>query len=155
LDRGHEGCPFVRNVLFGRRPLIDWTRLDLRMAKPPEPLSELIPNSKLICVAEVIAILALGPKPPEPGNARKLGKHAKDAGWQAASQKVRLKIERCLSGQGPADGMIDVEKPVAPYTLRVGDKGPFFIDARNHILGRYGPDTRPLDQIEQALSAKK
>src|SRR5215813_1914015 len=101
------------------------------MARPPEPLSELIPAAKLICVAEVTAILSLGPKPPEPLNAKKLGKHAKDVGWEAASQKVRLKIERCLSGQGPTEGTIDVDKPVAPYTLRVGDKGPFFIDAKN------------------------
>ncbi len=125
------------------------------MALPPEPLSELIPASKLICIAEVTAILTLGPKPPPPVNARRLGKHAKDVGWEAASQKVRLKIERCLQGQGPTGGMIDVEKPIAPYTLRVGDKGPFFIDAKNKILGRYGPDTRPLEQIEKALSAKK
>src|SRR5437762_434167 len=101
------------------------------MARPPEPLSDLIAEAKIIAIAEVVQVLALGPKPPPPPNARKLGKGASDVGYVASFQKVRLKIERCLLGQLAVGSTIDVEKPEAPYVLRQGDKGPFFIGDKN------------------------
>jgi hypothetical protein len=126
------------------------------MALPPERLSELIPAAELIAVAEVVQILGLGPKVPPPAAALKAPKGATSVGYEASSQKVRLRIEHCLFGQAPSEGTIDVEKPVAPYTLRVGDKGPFFIGPNNVILGRYGPDTRPnVAEIEAALKTIK
>lgn len=120
------------------------------MAKPPEPLAELIPEASLIVFAIVVAVISVGPKPPPPPYAAELPKGATSVGYQSASQKVRLRIERVLKGHTAAREL-EVEKPVAPYLLEVGNKGPFFLDAQGKIIGRYGPDTHREDEILEAL----
>jgi len=123
------------------------------MALPPEPLNELLPRSSLIVVAVVVAVLSVGSKPPAPEGAEKLEKGSTSVGQKAAAQKVRLKIERTLKGKATA-AEIEVEKPVGAYLLDVGNKGPFFIDDKGVIIGRYGPDTHRAEDIVRALPSK-
>ncbi|MFO0727749.1 MAG: hypothetical protein U1E65_28475 [Myxococcota bacterium] len=120
------------------------------MAKPPEPLAELIPAANLIVVAVVVAVLWVGPKPPPPPAAEELGRGATSVGYRSPAQKVRLKIEKTLLGKAKSVE-IEVEKPEAGYLLDVGHRGPFFIDKDGKIIGRYGPDTHREEAILKAL----
>ena len=120
------------------------------MALPPEPLPDLLAKAEIVIIAEVVAIVATGPKPPPPEHAAELKKGATSVGYKASAQTVKLKITRVLKGK--ASGELTVEKPEAPYTLHPGDKGPFFL-AKGVILGRYGPDTHTAEKIEKALAA--
>lgn len=115
------------------------------MAKPPEPIEEIISHARWVVDAEVVEVLALGPHPAKveakPG--------ATSTGQKTAAQTVRLKVNRVLFGQ--AEGELVVEKPEAQYALRPGNHGPFLIDGTKTILGRYGPDSYSFDAIEKAL----
>ena len=121
------------------------------MAKPPEPLQEILPKASLIVEAEVSAVLSTGQAPPPvstpPGYT--------SAGHQVASQQVELQITRVIKGSlADATKKLVVYKPVATYALRVGNKGPFLLQTQGddwQILGRYGPDSYALNVIEQAL----
>jgi len=97
-------------------------------ALPPEPLAEMLPAARLVVVATV-------------------------AGRQVAPrQQVTLTITRVL--RGPALQSITVFKPAGGYALSAGNHGPFLLDGTTHgatILGRYGPDTWRLQDIEAAL----
>lgn len=115
------------------------------MAKPPEPLEDVLPKAVLVVDAEVLEVLKNGPLPPRkaapPG--------ATSVGNLAQAQTVRLKVKRVLRGKQVRE--LVVEKPEAGYALMAGNHGPFLIDASNTILGRYGPDSYGLGQIEAAL----
>lgn len=117
------------------------------MAKPPEPLSEVLPKAQWVVDAEVTEVVKEGAEPPavkaEPG--------ATSTGQQTRSQTVKLKVKRVLKGAQVTE--LVVEKPVAGYALRVGNHGPFLIDAGKVILGRYGPDSYAFAKLEQALKA--
>jgi hypothetical protein len=115
------------------------------MAKPPEPLQEILPKATWVVDAEVLEVLKVGP-PAEKKEARA---GASDIGQKNASQTVKLKINRVLKGD-PINEMI-VEKPEAGYLLRAGNRGPFLIDESKMILGRYGPDTYAFSRLEVAL----
>ncbi len=118
------------------------------MALPPEPIEELLPKATWVVEAEVKAVLSEGAAPPRPEKAQP---GATSVGYQSASQTVTLTITRTLRGEKTAE--LIVEKPVAGYSLKAGNKGPFLIDATKTILGRYGPDTWNLGRVEKALSA--
>ena len=119
------------------------------MAKPPEPIEDVIPNAAWVVDAEVTEVLSTGPQPPKvdakPG--------ATSTGQKTASQTVKLKIKRVLHGEKIAE--IVVEKPEAQYALKAGNHGPFLIDATKTILGRYGPDSYSFERIEKALATKR
>ena len=115
------------------------------MAKPPEPLQEVLPKAVWVVDAEVVEVLKQGPA-PEKKEARA---GASDTGQKTASQTVKLKIKRVLHGEKVAE--LVVEKPEAQYALKAGNHGPFLIDASKTILGRYGPDSWRQSHVEAAL----
>jgi hypothetical protein len=119
------------------------------MALPPEPVAELIAKAEFIFIGEVTQVLGLGPKPPPPEGAKRLPKTATSVGWVSAWQKLKVRVDRALKGEPP--GELVVDKPVAPYLLKVGSTGTFMIGADGKILGRYGPDSHPGQVILKAL----
>lgn len=119
------------------------------MAKPPEPLEDVLPQASWVVDAEVTEVLATGPTPPrveaKPG--------ATSTGQKTASQTVKLRVKRVLLG-APVQELV-VEKPEAGYALRAGNHGPFLIDATKRILGRYGPDSYSFEKLERALAGTR
>lgn len=119
------------------------------MAKPPEPIEDVIPQAVYIVDAEVAEVVSTGPAvknaQTKPG--------ATSTGAKSASQKVKLKVKRVIKG-GALNELL-VEKPEAGYALKAGNHGPFLIDSSNTILGRYGPDSWSFTRIEAALKATK
>ena len=123
------------------------------MAIPPEPIEEVLPKAALVIEAEVEAVLATGPIQPK--LQAPLGKTS--TGKKAASQTVRLKVTRVHKGPSGTKDVV-AEKPLAGYALKAGNKGPFLLDDSKPnplILGRYGPDTWGLQNILDALKAKR
>jgi hypothetical protein len=118
------------------------------MAKPPEPIEDVLPNAQWVVDAEVTEVVSTGPAPAKvqaaPG--------ATSTGQRSASQTVKLKVKRVLFGAAVQE--LVVEKPEAGYSLREGNHGPFLIDSTKMILGRYGPDSYSFDRLEKALAAK-
>ncbi|MBI5479868.1 MAG: hypothetical protein HY906_13470 [Deltaproteobacteria bacterium] len=115
------------------------------MAKPPEPIEEVLPQAVMIVDAEVAEVLKTGPQPPK----KEAPPHATSVGRKVASQTVKLKVKRVIKGDKVTE--LVVEKPEAGYSLRAGNHGPFLIDSSKTILGRYGPDSWSFDRIEKAL----
>ncbi len=115
------------------------------MASPPDPLRTVLPKATRIVIAEVLSVENRNDGVPR-GTSGVVGGPMK-----VASQRVVLKVTRVLRG-APAD-QLTVEKPVGAYALRVGNHGPFLLDDASapNILGRYGPDSYRLQDIEQAL----
>lgn len=116
------------------------------MAKPPEPIEEVMPQATWVVEAEVKEVLATGPAPAAPANAKP---GATSVGYKSASQTVKLTITNVLKGEKAAE--LVVEKPVGSYSLRPGNKGPFLIDASKTILGRYGPDSWNIERVKSAM----
>ncbi len=118
------------------------------MAKPPEPIEDVLPQALWVVDAEVLEVLSTGSAAPrveaKPGST--------STGQRSAAQTVKLKINRVLRGE--AQGELVVEKPEAGYSLVKGNKGPFLIDSTRTILGRYGPDSWSWERIEQAVGAR-
>ncbi|MBI5496835.1 MAG: hypothetical protein HY904_17610 [Deltaproteobacteria bacterium] len=106
------------------------------MAKPPEPLAWVLPSAVLVVEADVVEVVATE-TPSTPG--------------KAPPQVVRLQVRRVL--RGTAEGVLEVRKPEGSYQLSAGNTGPFLVGAGQpgEILGRYGPDTWRLADIEAAL----
>lgn len=119
------------------------------MADRPEPLSEVLPQAKLVVLAEVIE--AKGGETPAQTRRLPIG-----AAPKCPEQQVRLKVERTLFG--PEQAEIAALKPAAGYVLVPGVKGPFLIDGSTpvpKVLGRYGPDTYTLAVLEKALKSRR
>jgi hypothetical protein len=116
------------------------------MAKPPEPIEEVMPKAAWVVEAEVKEVLSTGPTPPKPPNAKP---GSTSVGVQTASQTVKLAISNVLKGEKATE--LVVEKPVGAYTLKAGNKGPFLIDGSKMILGRYGPDSWNLERVKKAV----
>jgi hypothetical protein len=123
------------------------------VAIPPEPIEEVIPSAALVIEGEVESVLATGPIQPKvdaPAGKTSTGK-------MTANQTVKLKVTRVHKGPSSLKELV-AEKPVAGYALRAGNKGPFLLDGSKPnpvILGRYGPDSWGLQNILDALKAKK
>jgi hypothetical protein len=121
------------------------------MAKPPEPLVELLPLAQLVVEAAVESIVSTGPAPPKVDNP---DRH-KDVGSMAAEQLVVLRIVRVLRGTC-ASATLTVKKPLAPYAVKVGTTGAWLLqstEAEPLVLGRYGPDSWHISRVEAALRA--
>lgn len=118
------------------------------MAKPPEPLEEVLPQAAWVVDAEVSEVLKTGAAPPKV----QAPEGATSIGQKTASQTLKLKVKRVLKGAAVAE--LVVEKPEAGYALRAGNHGPFLIDASKTILGLYGPDSYSFERIEAALSGR-
>ena len=116
------------------------------MAKPPEPLREMLPLASLVVEASVVEVKSTGPAQPRPPKA---DEH-KDVGVMAPEQEIVLEIVRVLKGTHP-DNTITVKKPIAPYAVKVGTKGAWLVDANHVILGRYGPDSWHITRVVEAL----
>lgn len=116
------------------------------MAIPPEPLAELLAQATSVVIAEVTAIVKVGALPKKK---EKTHPSMVDVGNKKPAQTVKLKVTRTLKGMSATEP--SVEKPEAAYSLAVGDKGAFFL-ANGAIIGRYGPNTYPLERIESALT---
>jgi hypothetical protein len=115
------------------------------MAKPPEPLDEVLPQARWVVDAEVTEIVAAGPTPPR----RDAPPGSTSVGNLAASQTVKLAVKKVLRGEAVKE--LVVEKPAAAYALKPGDKGPFLVDGNKVILGRYGPDSWHPERIAAAI----
>jgi hypothetical protein len=123
------------------------------MAIPPEPIEEVMPKAALVIEAEVAEVLSTGPLPPKieakPG--------ATSVGHKVPAQTVKLKVTKVHKGPASLKEVV-VEKPVAGYTLKAGNKGPFLLDdgkPNPTILGRYGPDSWNLQRVVGALKPAK
>ena len=119
------------------------------MAKPPEPLDEMLPLAGLVIEARVARVVGEGPILPRP----KQEPGARPSGSMGREQTLELEVLRVLRGDVPP-GILVVHKPVAPYTLVAGSTGPFLLDTDENppeILGRYGPDSWPLARVASAV----
>ena len=117
------------------------------MAKPPEPLLEVLPEAAVVVDAVVKEVVSTGPAPPATG---------KPAEWTSKgtlnpAQELVLTVTRVLRGK--ADGELKVTKPVAGYMVKVGTQGPWLIDKKNVVLGRYGPDSWSMAKVEAAVKS--
>jgi hypothetical protein len=122
----------------------------MSMAKPPEPIDEVIPRARWVVDAEVSEVIRNGALPPK--KAAPAG--ATSVGNKSQSQTVKLKVKRVLLGEAGTQELV-AEKPEAGYALREGNHGPFILDESKTILGRYGPDSYSWQKIEAALKAQK
>jgi hypothetical protein len=122
------------------------------MAKPPEPLAEMLPTATLVVEAVVAQVLSTGPRPLQPEADAKPKDHT-DRGILSAPQTLTLEVMRVLKGKH-AGKTITVEKPAAPYSLMPGASGAFLLDEKNVILGRYGPDSWHITRVEAALKER-
>jgi hypothetical protein len=117
------------------------------MAKPPEPLSEMLPLAAVVVEARVARVLSTGapaPRPEAPAGHR-------DVGMTAPEQTLVLEVARVLKGE--AGATLEVKKPAAGYAVAEGTKGAWLIDANGVVLGRYGPDSWPLARVTAALTS--
>lgn len=114
------------------------------MAKPPEPIDEVLPGADAAVLAEVVKVISQDPQQPPSGDP-----NATSTPHQAARQVVELKVSKVLFGK--VSGTVQVTKPAGAYALRAGNKGPFVL-LKNEILGRFGPDTWPESAVVQAAS---
>lgn len=125
--------------------------LEIAMAKPPEPLEEIFPQTTVILDATVASVVSEEkPKTPDASDVPK--------------QVVTLEVNRVVRGalpplKGPkaAKITVNVVKPVSAYKLRAGVKGAWLLahDAKTGeltILGRYGPDSWTFEKIETKLA---
>lgn len=124
----------------------------LRMAIPPDPIDEVLPEAAAVVVGEVTKILEEGkqaplPKPERPGMT--------DVPGELRSQVIELRVDEVISGEGVTKGeAIAVVKPAGDYLLAPGHQGPFLLKdegGKRVILGRYGPDSYRREVIEDAL----
>jgi hypothetical protein len=118
------------------------------MAKPPEPLEEMLPHATLVVIAKVARVVSTGaPLPPLPPTEEPKS----DRGARSPEQKLELDVIKVLKGTGTALESIEVTKPVAPYAVKEGTQGAWLIDKDNVVLGRYGPDSWRASHVEAAL----
>jgi hypothetical protein len=121
---------------------------EIAMAKPPEPLEEIFPQTSVIVDAVVVEM-----KSEEADT----DKTTHDIGKQVVVLQVNRVIRGALSDADKKTMKIVVTKPKAPYKLRVGVKGPWLlaVDAKTGertILGRYGPDSWSFEKIDKKLA---
>jgi hypothetical protein len=120
------------------------------MAKPPEPIDEVLPAAQSAVLATVTRIVE---QSPQPALERSLETSRPTS---AAKQVVELQVTKVLFGAVESGAKVQVIKPEGAYALREGNTGPFLLgntDAGVEILGRYGPDTWPEAAVKQAAAA--
>ena len=126
------------------------------MAKPPEPIRELLPRASLIVEAEVAEVVSTGPEPPK---VEAPPTHT-SVPQEVASQVLRLKIKRvlkgALAGAAKKSQELTVTKPQGAYALSPGNRGPFLLEETGGdwlILGRWGPDNYRIEWVEKSIAA--
>ena len=138
------------------------------MAIPPAPLSSLVDDIDIAIIAEVQAVrdndqqswreqpwaqnAPASTQRPSQG----VGRGPIGAAPALNSQRCRLIVQKVIKGQ--AEAMIEVEKPKSHYVLAPGHKGPFLLAKSKNgliILGRYGPDSYTLAEVEAVLAQRK
>ena len=128
--------------------------LEIVMAKPPEPLEEIFPQTTVILDAVVASVISEDkPKAPD----------APDVPRQVVTLEVNRVVRGALPpSRGPKAAKISVSvvKPVSAYKLRPGVKGAWLLahDAKTGeliILGRYGPDSWTFEKIDTKLAELK
>lgn len=121
------------------------------MAKPPEPIEEVLPQAQAAVIAEVTRVLEQAPQQKYPQS------EETSRPTTAARQVVELKVKSVLFGSvGTVGQLFKAVKPEGAYALRAGNHGPFVLTQSPEgveILGRYGPDTWPEAQVRQAASS--
>ena len=118
------------------------------MAKPPEPIDEVLPGAAAAVIAEVSRVITQDPQAPSTGDPM-----ATSTPHPAARQVVELKVSKVLFGSvAKAGATLQVIKPAGAYSLSPGNKGPFVLSGKSpaEILGRFGPDTWPEVLVVQA-----
>lgn len=119
------------------------------MAKPPEPIDEVLPAADAAVLAQVLRVVTQDPQ--KPSSADPMATSTPD---KAARQVVELKVQKVLFGALAKEGAtLQVVKPEGDYALREGNHGPFVLKGEAgavEILGRYGPDTWPEGLVKQA-----
>ncbi len=121
------------------------------MAKPPEPIEEVLPAAEAAVMAEVTRVVQQAPQQSFP--------QSQDTSLPttAARQVVELKVTSVLFGKLAATGqLVQAVKPEGAYALRAGNTGPFVLTTSPEgmeILGRYGPDTWPEAMVRQAAAS--
>jgi len=123
------------------------------MAIPPDPIDTVLPDATAAAVAEVARVLVQDPQEPLP-KATKPG--MADKGGKVARQVVELKVTEVLFGGLRAGASVEAEKPAGAYTLSAGNGGPFLLApgasaGKWLILGRYGPDSYPVELIRDRM----
>src|SRR6185503_5644017 len=96
------------------------------MAKPPEPLAEILPKATIVVEAVVAQVLSTGPRPVQP-EADAKPETWTDRGVLSAPQTLILEVMRVLKGTH-SNKTITVEKPPAPYSLMPGARGGFLLE---------------------------
>jgi hypothetical protein len=121
------------------------------MAKPPEPIDEVLPAADSAVLATVTRVVEQSPQQPYERSLET------SLPTTAARQVVELEVTQVLFGQLAAKGArVKVIKPEGAYALREGNKGPFVLgktDGGIEILGRYGPDTWPEAAVKHAAAS--
>ena len=119
------------------------------MAKPPEPIDEVLPGADAAVLAEVTKVVVQDPQKPSTADPR-----ATSTPDTAARQVVELKVSRVLFGAlATAGATLQAVKPEGDYALRAGNHGAFVLAGKGgavEILGRYGPDTWPESLVTEA-----
>ena len=123
------------------------------MAIPPDPIDTVLPDAAAAVLAEVARVLVQDPQQPLPKGKRP---DSTDKGGLVARQVVELKVKEPLFGAVRAGDSVEAEKPAGAYTLSAGNGGPFLLKPGKEagkwvILGRYGPDTYPVELIRDRM----
>ena len=116
------------------------------MAKPPEPLTEVLLDAVLIVDAVVKEVVSTGAPLPAPDKPAEWS----DRGTQHPQQVLVLEVARVLKGALDAT-TVQVTKPAGAYMVKAGTKGAWLLDDKRVVLGRYGPDSWALDRVEAAV----
>lgn len=123
------------------------------MAKPPEPLAEVLDAAELVVEATVVEVLSEGVKPPQPPRVP----GTVGSGVVAPAQELVLGSIRVLRGVHRGD-TLRVSKPPGPYVVDEGTTGAWLLDGSVPvpvILGRYGPFSWRLQDVEVAVQRRR
>jgi hypothetical protein len=119
------------------------------MALPPEPIDLLVRVAPLIVDAEVARVLedrSDAPRIDAPPD-------RVDVGRKSDSQLLLLRVNEAIRGELPGEEF-EAVKPVAPYRLAAGFRGPFMLaeqDGKQTIIGRYGPNFYSVEDVKAAI----
>jgi hypothetical protein len=116
------------------------------MAKPPEPLEEIFPQTSIIVDAEVKEVKSTDPD-DDP--------RSQDNPRQVVVLTVKKLVRGALNDNEKKAQEIVATKPKAPYVVKAGTKGAFLLTGDRTILGRYGPDSWRMDKVETKLAELK
>ena len=118
------------------------------MALPPEPLASVLPAAGRVLVGVVVAVDDVDPWPAATHG-------PPDSAPPCPAQRATVRVLNVLRGDADRSDVV-VVKPAAPYMLAVDVGGAFVLNTATTpptILGRYGPDSWAVDDVEAAIRA--